>query len=334
MKHQVDALTATRGFAALLVVIFHFGCTVWPFSLFEHFFRSGNLAVGYFFVLSGFVMYYTYHSRQIHTGRFISKRVARIAPAYYVALILAVVWLLITGKINWLHVLLNAIFTQAFFPGYALTVNSPGWSLSIEMFFYVLFPVLLSFAVKKPKAFIGFAILFYMLSQVLHLWMVNTYRPVYGTAIHEFIFYFPLFHLNEFLIGMAGGYFFFTHKKDIKHPSLIPLVAIILLVNFVPSGISLHNGLLAPLYALLILAVAINNSSVLRFTPFVFLGEVSYGIYILQEPLYHYAAKANENYVHLGESAFFYAYCLLLIFCAALSYYMVEKPLRNMMNRP
>ena len=93
----INSLTATRGFAALLVVVFHYGCTVFPFNQAEHFFRNGNLAVNYFFVLSGFVMYSAYSQRQITYGYFIRRRFARIYPAYLLAVLLAVVPVLV----NW-----------------------------------------------------------------------------------------------------------------------------------------------------------------------------------------------------------------------------------------
>lgn len=339
MKHQLDALTTTRGIAALLVVIFHFGCTVFPFNLFEHFFRSGNLAVGYFFVLSGFVMYYTYRNRRNAYGLFMKKRLLRIVPAFYIALALSAAFLIaeggLSGPLFLRQMVLNATFTQAFFPGYALSINSPGWSLSIEMFFYALFPVLIVFANRNTARFLWFVATFFVLSQVMHLVMVATYRPQWGTAFHEFVYYFPLFHFNQFLVGMAGGYLFFQYKKrGIKFASLWPLVTIILLVNFMPGSVSLHNGLLAPLYMLLVVAVASHNSALLRWRPLVFLGEVSYGIYIFQEPVHKYAVTINDRYLRLAEQPFFYVYVLSLVAVAALCYYTVERPVRNMLNRP
>ncbi|WP_276131887.1 acyltransferase family protein [Polluticoccus soli] len=339
MKHQLDALTTTRGVAALLVVVFHFGCTVFPFNQAEHFFRSSNLAVGYFFVLSGFVMYYTYHNRRNSFRPFMEKRLVRIVPAFYIALAMSAVLIIAegigSGPMFLKQMALNLTFTQAFFPGYALTINSPGWSLSIEMFFYILFPALIAFANRESRRFLWFVATFFVLSQVTHLAMVAKYKPEWGTAFHEFVYYFPLFHFNQFFVGMVGGYLFFQYKKrGIKYASVWPLVAIVLLVNFMPRSVSLHNGLLAPLYMLLVLAVALHNSSWLRWRPLVFLGEVSYGIYIFQEPVHRYAVNLNGRYLQLSEPVFFYTYTIALVGVAALCYHLVEKPIRNMLNRP
>jgi peptidoglycan/LPS O-acetylase OafA/YrhL len=338
MKQQLHALTSTRGIAALLVVVFHFGCTIFPFSTFEHFFRSGNLAVGYFFVLSGFVMYYTYHLRPPAYSTFVWRRMLRIIPAYYLALSLAALWMInheiLSGPLFIRQLALNTSFTQALFPGYALTINSPGWTLSIEMFFYALLPLLLLFAIRRRKAFVWFTVLFYLLSQTIHAILIAKYHPVWGTPIHEFIFYFPLFHFNQFLVGMAACMFYFSAKNGrLKYATLPLTILIVFMVNFAPTGISLHNGLLAPLFALLIVGIASGNSNILSVRPFVFIGEISYGIYILQEPLHRYSVLANAKWFHLSETTFFYGYLLLLLLSATVSFYIIERPLRKLLIR-
>lgn len=339
MRRQIEALTSTRGIAALLVVVFHYGCTVAPFNFFEHFFRSGNLAVGYFFVLSGFVLYWAYRDRIFTYGDFIRRRFARIAPAYYFALLLAISiplhHLLVQGTVLperfGQQVLLNAAFIQSFFPGNALSINSPAWSLSIEVFFYCLFPVLLLLSKRWIRPFIWFVVLFFIASQAIHFLLIEKFHPVFPSAIHEFIFYYPLFHLNEFMVGMVGAYLLSKVKaRSIRMSSLALFICVILLVNYMPNAISLHNGLLAPVYTLLIMALAMEQPFMLRAKPLVFLGEISYGIYILQEPLHKYAALANDRYFHIPDPWFFYSYLLLLITAAAVSFYIIENPLRKL----
>jgi len=338
----INSLTATRGLAALLVVIFHYGCTVFPFSLAEHFFRSGNLAVNYFFVLSGFVMYRTYSTRHITYKDFIRRRFARIYPAYLLAIILAVIPVLygwvslhtpIEGKFT-TGLLLNLGLLQAYIPGYALTVNSPGWSLSVEMFFYILFPLLLAFQLKNTKRFVWIAAAVYLTTQLIHFWLIDSWQPVYPSRRHEFIYYHPVFHLNLFMVGMCGAYVMERVKKlSSNFAALLVFAVIVLLINYMPSGISMHNGLLAPLFLLLIVLIAGKDPRLLNAAPLVFLGEISYGIYILQEPVHYYIYHFNEDYLHLGGPAFFYLYLAILLLCSAISYRLVELPLRNWLNK-
>lgn len=330
-----------RAVAALLVVIFHYGCTVFPFNLQEHFFRRGNLAVSFFFVLSGFVMYRSYSNKQVSYSEYIKRRVARIWPLCVFAILLALIYPiylyvqtgsgvdrdLVTGAI------LNIILLQAYVPGYALSVNSPGWSLSVELFFYLLFPLLLVWVRRDVRQFAKFAWVFFVLSQLLHVWMVHYLKPVYPSALHEFIYYQPLFHLNQFLLGITAGYY--ASRVTIDHAGLYAFLtfsALIIFINYMPSQISLHNGLTAPLCLLLIMMIAQMKRGILFWRPFVFLGEISFGIYILQEPLHFFCVKMNDAFWHMGEASFFYFYIFILLFSALVCYYLIELPCRRLLT--
>lgn len=338
MKGRIETLTATRGFAALMVVVFHFGTEVFPFNKAEQFFTGGNLGVSYFFVLSGFVLYHTYRQREISFGNFMKRRLARIAPLYYFALMLTVALPLYAAmqkgiSLNgefWKGIALNAIFAQAYIPGYALSGNSPGWSLSIEMFFYLLFPVLLWLARKNEKRFVVYAVVTYALSQAAHLAMVQALPDSPGLS-HDFVYYNPLWHLNGFMAGISGAILLSqSRRKTNRFAPAISGLLIILLINWRP--LSLHNGLLAPVFVLFMVALAQNEPKVLKWAPLIFLGEISYGIYLLQEPVHKYMVRLND-YLHLPyNEAFFYAYLAVLLTASTLSYYLIEIPLRKKIN--
>jgi peptidoglycan/LPS O-acetylase OafA/YrhL len=336
---QIYSLTATRGIAALMVVVFHFGCLIPPFNKAEHFFRNANLAVGYFFVLSGFVMFITYSRRQISYGSFLIKRFGRIGPAYLLGIILAIVvaHLYLQPMYDGEFVkklLLNVFFLQAFNPGYSLTINSPGWSLSVEMFFYILFPALLIFARNHTARFIVFSIGIYIASQFVHLAMINVLQPTFPSENHELIYYHPIFHLNEFLIGITAGCIYQAGKwKKIRYFSLPLLILILLLINFGANKVSMHNGLLAPLYGLLLLGIAYKEPILLNNRVMLMLGKLSFAIYILQEPIYIWATNINKRHMQMGENTFFYFYLFVLIVASALSYYLLEEPVRKAINR-
>ncbi len=341
MSKYISSLTATRGVAALLVVIFHFGQSVWPLSVGERFFSQGNLAVGYFFVLSGFVMMWTYRESTFTYGGFLKRRVARIVPLYLFALVLAVIFHLYNYAINDValeshfktKILLNATFLQTYFPGNALSINSPAWSLSVEMFFYLLFPLLLVMAKRNKNGFVIFGVSFWVLSQVIHYIMVKYWLPQGLMAHpHDLVYYNPVFHLNQFVIGILGVFAYEYFQKTTIRPLVWLVAAITVGVLFIPRSVSLHNGLLAPLFMLLVVSVAISGSKILKSRPMVFLGDVSYGIYILQFPVYFYLDELNKKLLHINPSLFFYTYIIILILCSAISYRVIEQPLRNRIN--
>lgn len=327
-KH-LNGLTATRGFAALMIVIFHFGLNVFPFSKMQPFFAKGNVAVSYFFTLSGFIMCYTYFNQQIQYKDYLKRRIARIAPLYWLAMILSIIRIGNEAQLGFKTVL-HFFFAQAYVPGYALTINSAGWSLSVEMLFYLLFPLLLLLYRRNQQRFAYGALLFYVLSQLLHLWMVAHAKPN-SNSWHELTYYFPFTHLNEFVIGMAG-YYFYTHNQEqmSKMPALVTLAIVVLSLIYLPF--SKHNGLLSPLFVFLIVSIACKNNSWLASKPLVWLGEVSYGIYILQMPVNYYFSHVNAKFIGLTTNWFFLSFVIVLIAVSGLCYHFVEKPLRRKIN--
>lgn len=328
VNKQLDALTGTRGFAAILVVIFHFALNVIPDGLLSDFFANGNLAVSYFFTLSGFIMCYTYYSQRVGYSSYMKKRIARIVPLYLFALLLTIALLSTYPDGFGKQLVLNTFLLQAYFPDYALTLNGPGWSLSVEMFFYLLFPLFIIMYRYNEKGFAVFAILFYIISQALHLWLIAIYKPEYGSGLHEFVFYHPVMHLSQFLIGMAG-YYLFSHIQSI-HKYLSPVVLFLIIaacVLYLP--LSKHNGLLAPLFVLFIVGVATSRKSLLATRPLVYFGEISYGIYILQMPVFMALQKLNDTALHLSYGYFLMLFFVALLLFSALCYRFVEKPLRR-----
>ena len=92
MRPRLNALTTLRFFAALHVVLFHMrvvgilpGGPWW----YQNFASIGFVGVNFFFVLSGFILVYTYDGQQLNAAKFWRARFARIYPAYALSLVVA-----------------------------------------------------------------------------------------------------------------------------------------------------------------------------------------------------------------------------------------------------
>jgi peptidoglycan/LPS O-acetylase OafA/YrhL len=336
-RNRINSLTATRGVAALAVVVFHCGCEIFPFNKLEHLFRNGNLAVSYFFVLSGFVMCWTYHHRPIKYLDFLKRRAARIFPLYFFSLALSIL-LPLYYYLGYsipleeqfpLKLLLNTLFLQGYFPAFALSLNPAAWSLSVELFFYLLFPFLLYILEKKRKLFFICATLFFIVSQLITQYLL--FYTIHKTPFdHNLIFYHPVFHLNEFLSGMLGAVLLMKIGTGGRKIPIIPVLALILIVIFYcPQSGSLHNGLLAPFFLLFMFAVSLKDPAWMKYRLFIFLGEISYGIYILQFPVHTIMELFNRKYFHFSETMFFYAYLFILLMITIIAHYLVDRPLRK-----
>lgn len=334
---QLNALTATRGFAALLVVIFHFGLERFPMVKVQIFFSKGNLAVSYFYVLSGFIMCWTYRQQDTSYGNYILRRIGRIVPLYLFAL-LAYISFFVWRNMEHLPLdanfipasIMSVFFLQSYIPSYALVANPPGWSLSVEMLFYLTFPFFLRFYKRDIKKFTIMASVVFAASQSIHLYFAM-HKGTLNDNWLNFAYYNPIFHINEFLVGMVGCFVFTALERSHKWQS--PVLLFLLMVfaaTYAPPV--LHNGLMAPLVVAFVIAVAVKEPSFLNVKPLIYLGEISYGIYILQFPVYLYWEKLNNKVLHVNADAAFYVFVVLLIIVSALSYEFIEHPLRKRIN--
>ena len=81
---------------------------------------------------------------------YMKRRFARIYPVFFLAIIVLLINFVILGKpIDYKGLILNITMVQSWIPGYALSFNGPGWSLAVEMFFYLSFPLLFNHFYKK-----------------------------------------------------------------------------------------------------------------------------------------------------------------------------------------
>jgi peptidoglycan/LPS O-acetylase OafA/YrhL len=311
-------VTGFRGVAALQVVAFHYyGAFLVTAPWWINNLLSGAISlIDMFFIMSGFVLAYMYLEPRSGTGtsarRFYAGRFARIYPIYALALVIAIPL--------WMHDFLHRypgslkdaleyagisiVMLQAWSPKLATVVNFPAWSLSVEVFFYLLFPfIVIPFTRLKRRQLLFAAVI---------IWLVTLVAPTvyavlnpdgmgvgfpthYGRWI-RIVLYDPAIRAPEFLLGVVTGLIFLQRGEArerplgpwLSVPAAIGIVAVMLVSSAVPFAL-LHNGLLAPLFAMLIYGVALGGGPLawlLRKRAIVILGEASYGIYILQDPLW------------------------------------------------
>jgi peptidoglycan/LPS O-acetylase OafA/YrhL len=88
-RPQLPAITSLRFFAAIHVVLFHLQCfhLITGPSWFQKFCSIGYTGVSFFFVLSGFILVYTYAGRDLSAREFCRARFARVYPAYTFSLL-------------------------------------------------------------------------------------------------------------------------------------------------------------------------------------------------------------------------------------------------------
>lgn len=341
---RLEQLTFTRFLAAISIVVFHFGADIFPFDYdwIKVYISNANIGVSYFFILSGFVIIIATSGQDyIRFSNFVKRRFSRIFPAFFFSILLLLVYKWRTSQqIDFRGVFLNITFLQSWIPGYALSHNGPGWSLSVEMFFYILFPLAFNYIYKKCSILklVIFIAIFYSMSQIgMNIFTYSSFYHGFPSRSHDFIYYFPILHLNEFLIGnLVGLLYLKKHKVKSYDFHILCIITLIFLVIKFNPGVDLHNGIMAFLFVPLIYFTASNNGFLARCSNnevLVFLGEISFGIYIYQMPIFKWMTYLLHQFDSINPVLIFYLSLSVLVIFSAVSYKFVEVPVRSAINK-
>ena len=161
-KRSLRLLQVLRGLAAMLVVIHHStGLHNEVLHLNGSMWLSGAAGVDIFFVISGFVMALSSRSllgKSAPAATFMTRRIERIAPLYWLLTTLKVVLLYTVTRRESHETPGHLIASYLFYPlrnplGNADPVLVAGWTLNFEMFFYVIFAAALLLRIK-PLSFV------------------------------------------------------------------------------------------------------------------------------------------------------------------------------------
>jgi peptidoglycan/LPS O-acetylase OafA/YrhL len=364
---RLNALTGLRCFAAVNIVLFHFSNPYWFDFRYDfrlpvinaplHFklllapvVNAGYVAVSYFILLSGYVLAYNYNERaragELDRVRFWKARFTRIYPIYLLSLLLA--WGQLpkeyashTHGMFWAGVALTPLLLQGWIPAIATFVNTPAWTMSAEAFYYFVFPWMAVW--KKCKRI---STLLWKMAGVWVLGLVpgalymafnpdgipHPSRYSYGPWLWA-LKYTPYAHIFSFIFGvmLADLNSMFAHDSRLRLwlgiGGFAGIYGLLTLGPLVPYAI-IHDGLLMPLFACIILGLSGENSlaRVIGCRPLVFIGESSYCLYLLHFNMWNLLHGSHVlDYLHLMRFDPWLSY-VLLVCMALLALYFIEKP--------
>ncbi len=353
MKGEVRSLTGLRGFAAVMVMFYHFARIGTPGSWIATFVGNGYLWVDLFFVLSGFVLAYTYqdmfaggYRRQPHLN-FLAKRLARIYPLYLVVIVesaTAGVWRTTpSGYADFsLTLLSNLGMVQAW--GLARSLEGDAWSISTEWAAYLLFPVLCAatlFAPRKAALAMGLA------AAAAVIVLAATPGPyafpfegrsgrldIYSSATPA-----PLVRcLAEFSMGLlAFRAARWQAQFDFPGAAAASLVFTAALIGLM--SLRGYDVLVVAVFPALLISLVPQRGIIARLLgsrgPYL-LGEISYSLYLLHDKFSRIADKiggmlaGHIPYATALANTFGSA---LAVGCATITYVLIEKPCRRLFRK-
>src|SRR6266571_3639632 len=363
---QFAALTSLRFLAALLVFVYHFQ----PRSSVLHVvIGQGHVGVGVFFVLSGFLITLRYFPDQaraeLRLGEYFLRRAARILPLYYTVFILS--QLLANGRLTFAGRLPEWTLTQALFgDSLHLFVIPTSWSLTVEECFYAFAPVVfLAVAAAQRRvprrpmlaaAAVLAGVTLLLFATGVAIWTVLDGRGPGFLHDPEKVALHTLFgRFWDFAVGSFAALLFASPASERGRrilgrpvPALLATCGAAALIVTAQWGMQDAGGLDGPRWvqawswdlllpvAAASLVVSLTSAAnpfarVLSLSPFVYLGKVSYALYLVQltpigKGLFYRVLPRTDDLALLALYAGITA-------VSAILYELVEEPARRFILR-
>ena len=338
---MLNSLTSLRFFFAFAVFLSHLTFVKtdlkWYNWLKNVVFFEGYVGVGFFFILSGFVLALNYQHKIIDNPKFSYKnfyiaRMARVYPLHVLTFAIMIPYVIFQGIFGWDKALLNLSLLHTYIPikDYNFSINNVSWSISTEFFFYLMFPLYVIWLYKyKWLKYTLFIVAIPLL----------IYFEPYVTGhkdLEKGIYYVnPIVRSLDFIIGILLCQFYKTIKdKSISFSmgTIFEFGALAIFVVFftfydeVPRTFRYNIYYWLPMI-LITLVFALQRgfiSKILQNKTLVYLGEISFGFYMLHMIVIkygNYIFPTGNDFIKIG------AYFIVALVLSILCFEYFEKPL-------
>ena len=279
-RQRLNQLDALRGLAAMAVVLFHFSTRLselypqaapqaWSLPM-------GHLGVNLFFIISGFVIFMTIE-RTARPTDFVVSRVSRLYPAYWVAILLTFCIthaLTLPGKtVPLTTALANGLMFHGFFR--VPHVDGVYWTLEVELLFYAL---ILALFVGGCLAKVHRVLLGLLALRLAYHFAAVWWGQDWSWTVFRLL---NLRNIAWFALGICC-YQWVQPRSERKHAALARYTAGAALLSLALTESALA-GLLGLAFSVTVLAAARGQLRWLEARPFVWLGAISYPLYLLHE---------------------------------------------------
>lgn len=331
------SLQIGRGIAAIMVVLTHIAGPMsnskyFGISIFDKLFSFGTFGVQYFFVLSGFIIYHV-HKNELSTPSalvpYIKKRFLRIYPTFIVIFLLVYFLGLLTSQESILQLdLISIIKSIILISSFPVPVIGVAWTLEYEIFFYLLFALLI---INKKFIYLICAIFIF--------------SHIYNYSDNISFLYLGFLQSSIMLLFFMGLFVAYIIKIriDIKIVYTILILGILIffseiynsIINYNNNHNSYQNLILGLAFSLIVFSFVKIEQYGYDFKKFKImnlLGDASYSIYLLHYPISLVVVKVafilNLDKINfIGPSIVFVTMLCLSIVFSVLFHLRIEKPM-------
>lgn len=324
-SNRIASLDGLRALSIVAVILSHaaghFGGAFLDSRLLRYLFATlGYFGVTVFFVISGFLITTLLQREYLKTSRidlggFYRRRAVRILPAslFYIAVIL------ILGHPTFVQSLYALTFTTTYFSGEAYKPLQHLWSLSVEEQFYLLWPLVFATGLRNARRY---------------CWVILALSPVVRLVLYR-DGYAEFFHCAPAIAdSIAAGCLLAFYQDDVRSfvrkylmatTSFLALVVATILIagELYRAHLVLLWGAVPCLLALITCAAIERKGAILNSAPVVWIGLLSYSLYLWQQPFLVFDGPLNNLPARL----------LLTFVTAYASYRLVEQPMLRLRSR-
>ncbi len=340
---RIQYLDSLRGFAALWVLVLHVAMMPQPIFMLPDwlgvYVKHGTMGVELFFVVSAFSLCLSMpgHSKeQRPLIGFALRRFFRIAPLFYVMIAVSAFFNPAGFEYTWKSVLANVFFIFNLIPGhgYQTSVVLAGWTIGVEMMFYLVFPFIYARITNVWLAIGGVAATI-ILSNIF-----VSVLPIFVKDVANYNMYSVFYRLPIFMCGLVA-FFWMPKLKDGANSKSIgtALIAVAGVLFYavvyerVPFFDAYHwTGIM---FACLVVGIGLNPIGLIVNDLTASLGKISYSVYLLHSPVivllfpvykWMQAAQLSHTATFIGAVALTLS---IVIPLSVLVYYFWEKPTNN-----
>lgn len=340
MKNRFNLLDIYRGIAALLVVMYHITLETYNkfhFVIFGNIFRQGNIGVDFFFVLSGFIIFYIHNKDAGNFSQimsFFKKRAIRIFPSYWTitTIILTTFFVLQSFIVNKPPFTITYLLaTYTLFP-HAFRLIPASWTLTEELYFYLLFGLLLF--IRPVRIRLSLFILLGIALFTGSFFIAHTTQPIAEEFITPYIL--------EFISGCIAGYIFSSLIRYVKKSTFIVIVILgiaLYTTTLLPKITLIRIPIIALSFSLIVWATASYEASYSpRFNKyFLLIGQASYVIYLshafIIQILYKFLYSISIPHISLLFNVIAIGSFTGCIILSVIFYIYYEKPLLKLLRK-
>ena len=366
-KTYIGTLVSLRFLAVMLIVIHHLRYLFIPNLLHNE--NFGILGVAFFLILSGFVISLNYpRFTQIRESlNFFWNRIVRIYPLHVIGFFVCLtIFLFRDFPVTMPAAILNITLLQSYVPSKDIyfSFNSLSWMLSTLFFFYIVF----SIVNYKPRFFVWLYFIAFV-GLLLSVIYIETSQLGNNLWFRLWLLYiFPPNKLVIILLGVATAKFLLKHLMPLKQTlgkirgTVLEVTALLLAIDFILWGNIAHitrsvliffrlpltksldlintNYIAAPLIILFVISVfSIEKgmiSQLLKTRPFLYLGEISFSIFISHQILINYLFGYYKQYLMytFGQLLTVLSLLAVILMVSSLIYLLIENPVRNRLRIP